>query len=71
MYHDIEVTMSKPENKATMATVIRIRPEVWQALRRLAEARSLEQGGRPNASAVVSALIEREAKRRPEVAREH
>jgi predicted DNA-binding protein len=52
------------KGKEAMQTTIRVRPEIWQALRMLAERRALRQGGRPSASAIVTELVEREAARK-------
>jgi hypothetical protein len=46
---------------ATISMTVRVPPYIWQALRRLAEARALSHRGRPSCSAVVRELIEREA----------
>lgn len=46
-----------------VTTTIRIRPEVWQALRRLAEVKTQQAGGRPSASGVIERLVEAELAR--------
>ena len=51
------------DEKAAVVTTIRVRPEIWLALRRLAELRAAQAGGRPSASGVIEALVEAEAAR--------
>jgi hypothetical protein len=46
-----------------MRTSLTIRPEVWRALRRLAELKAEQQGGRPNASAIIEKLVLEETAR--------
>jgi hypothetical protein len=50
----------------TIRTSVTVPEHVWRLLRALAEHRALAKGGKPNASAIVSELIERES-RRPRV----
>jgi predicted transcriptional regulator len=59
--------MRDPEQSIT--TTIRVSPRVWQALRRLAELRCAERGGRPSASGVISDLVAREVARQAEADR--
>ena len=61
---NLEALMEDPGRAIT--TTIRLRPSVWLALRRLAEAKALQAGrpGRPSASATLSALVEAEVARR-------
>ena len=54
----------EPKDRPAIVTNIRIRPEIWQALRALAELRALRVGGRPSASAVVAELVTEAAAKR-------
>ena len=54
----------KPAEDPSMQTTVRIKQSTWRALRALSEARALEVGGRPSASAVVEELVEAAARRR-------
>ncbi len=53
----------KSMGERTVTTNIVIPERVWRMLRDLAEAKAIERGGRPNASAVVADLVSREASR--------
>ena len=55
-------------NDRPIRTSLVIRPEVWRALRRLAEVKAEQAGGRPNASRIVEDLVMREAKTQPKAA---
>lgn len=46
-----------------IVTTITVTPQVWQLLRGLVERRTIDEGGRPNASAILSELVEAEAAR--------
>jgi hypothetical protein len=52
--------------RVTLQTSIRIRADVWAALRKLATDRALELGGRADASRVVEDLVLAEVARREE-----
>lgn len=49
------------DQERTVQTTVTLSRESWRMLRALAEARALERGGRPNASAIVAELVERES----------
>lgn len=51
------------ERERPITTTIRLSPQLWSVLRRLAELRTLEGGGRASINAVVSGLVEREGQR--------
>jgi hypothetical protein len=55
--------------QAAVLTTIRIKPAIWRALRRLAEQRALEMGGRASASGVVSDLVRQASKAKREAPR--
>ena len=38
---------------------------IWLMLRALAEARAIEEGGRPNASAIVAELVQKASEEKP------
>ena len=44
-------------------TSVVVPKRVWLMLRQLAEDRAVEEGGKPNASAIVAELVERESRR--------
>lgn len=44
-------------------TSIVVPERIWLMLRGLAEARAIEEGGKPNGSQVVADLVERESRR--------
>jgi hypothetical protein len=46
-----------PEREKTMTTVIHVQPRIWSLLRQLAGERTLQGGGRPSVSAVVTDLV--------------
>ena len=50
-------------------TSVTVPESVWRLLRGLAEKRALREGGKPNASAVVAELVERESTRETEASR--
>lgn len=52
------------ERERKLVTTITVPERIWTLLRGLAQRRTLEVGGRPNASAVVCELVEAEAARR-------
>jgi hypothetical protein len=49
--------METANPRATVATTLRVSPEIWLALRRLSEERAGRVGGRPNVSATVADLV--------------
>ena len=53
----------KKPRRVVRHTHVVLKPEVWLALRRMADARSLEVGGQSSASAVLGELVEREVAR--------
>jgi hypothetical protein len=55
----------KENERASISTTVRVSPEVWLMLRRLAEHRAGIVGGRPNVSAVVTDLVLRAARKEP------
>jgi len=52
------------ERDEVIVTTVRVRPDVWRALRRLAETRALADGGKPSVSGAITALVEAEERRR-------
>ncbi len=59
------------ERERVFTTTIKVRAEVWRALRALAESHALKNGGRASASAVVSELILRETQARQDATAAH
>jgi hypothetical protein len=49
----------------TIRTSVVVPERVWRMLRALAEAKALQAGGRPSASAIVAELVEQASEEKP------